>query len=119
MTSDDIHNRINHKVISLFQRHQQGEHFHFPVDEGGEMVISPDGFNYVSFRHDGPHETEMLKDVAKTRHYIIKMIEEHRDHARLNNYHIPGERLEDFLKSLPQRPGRILEIKQFLPDNMA
>lgn len=117
--TDDIHNQINNKVISLFQRHRRGEHFHFTVDEGGEMVISPDGFNYVTFRQDDAHQTEMLKEVAKTRHYIVKMLEEHRDTARLNNYHIPGELLDEFLKSLSQRPGRILEIKQFLPDTMA
>lgn len=117
--SDDI----SSKVINIFQRHRRGEHFHFDMEEGGELVISPDGFNYVSIKHDHPASSEegSLWEVAGMRHYIIKMMEAHHEgnSIRLNNYYIPGERLEEFLLSLPQRPGKILEIKQFIPDNMA
>jgi hypothetical protein len=114
---------ISHKVISIFQRHRQGEQIHLPADEGGELIISPDGFNYVSLKQEqgGFSDEENLKDVAAAKHYIIKMMEAHPDShtVRLNNYDVPGERLEEFLLSLPQRPGKILEIKQFIPDHMA
>ncbi|MCE3234747.1 MAG: hypothetical protein K0Q50_927 [Vampirovibrio sp.] len=117
--SDDISN----KVINIFQRHKRGEHFHFDVEEGGELIISPDGFNYVSIKHDSnaTAEESTLRDTADIKHYIIKMVEAHHENGsiRMNNYYVPGERLEEFLRSLPQRPGKVLEIQQFIPDNMA
>lgn len=117
--SDDISN----KVINIFQRHKRGEHFHFEVEEGGELIISPDGFNYVSIKHEHQTTTEenAHRETADMKHYIIKMMEAHHESGtlRMNNYYVPGERLEEFLRSLPQRPGKVLEIKQFIPDNMA
>ena len=114
---------LSHKVINIFQRHRRGEHFHFEVEEGGEMIISPDGFNYVSIKHGshGVNGEESLVEVAAVKHYIAKMMEVHPDSdtVRLNNYCIPGDRLQEFMLSLPQRPGKLLEIKQFIPDNMA
>lgn len=114
--SDDI----SSKVINIFQRHRQGDSLHFEVEEGGELVISPDGFNYVSLRQDsnGHNSEKNLQEVAGSRHYIVKMIEMHNDGhtVRLNNYYIPGERLEEFMLNLANRPGRLLEIKQFIPD---
>ncbi len=109
---------ISNKVINIFQRHRRGDNLHFEVEEGGELVISPDGFNYVSIRQDRSAEEIAAQEVAAKKHYIIKMMESH-DHAvRLNNYYVPGERLEEFLLSLASRPGHVLEIKQFIPDHI-
>jgi hypothetical protein len=124
MSDDTVHDEINNKVVSIFKRHRRGDHFHFDLEEGGEMVISPDGFNYVSIKYDnnsGNNGEESQLEVAAGRHYLVKMMEVHHDpeQVRLNNYYIPGERLEEFLLSLPQRPGKCLEIKQILPDYMA
>lgn len=117
--SDDISN----KVINIFQRHRRGEHFHFEVEEGGEMVISPDGFNYVTIKHDsnGLNGEESLLEVAAAKQYVAKMMEIHHENGtvRLNNYIVPGDRLSEFMLSLAQRPGQLLEIKQFIPDTMA
>jgi hypothetical protein len=116
--SDDISN----KVINIFQRHRRGENLCFEVDEeGGELVISPDGFNYVSLKQErgGNHDEKDQLEIAANRRYIVKMMEVHADTIRLNNYDVPGERLEEFLLGLPNRPGKILEIKQFIPDHMA
>lgn len=114
---------LSHKVISIFQRHRRGDHFHFEMEDGGELVISPDGFNYVSIKHEshGPNQESSLREVAGMKHYIVKMMEIHHetDTVRLNNYDIPGERLEEFMLSLAQRPGKILEIRQYIPDGMA
>ncbi len=118
--SDDISN-----VIHIFQRHRRGDHLHFEVEEGGELIISPDGFNYVSLRQErdqlNDHNDEKAQvEMAGHKHYIVKMLEPHQDGSiRLNNYDVPGKRLEEFLLSLPNRPGKILEIKQFIPDGMA
>lgn len=117
--SDDL----NNKVISIFQKHHRGEAHQQELDEGGELILSPDGFNYVSLKHEqnGIQEEGSLIEVAHAKHYIIKIMEVHHEShtIRLNNYHIPGERLEEFLLSLPSRPGKVLEIKQFIPDHMA
>ncbi|HEY9687716.1 MAG TPA: hypothetical protein V6C52_12140 [Coleofasciculaceae cyanobacterium] len=118
--TDDISN----KVINIFQRHRRGETFHFEVEEGGELIISPDGFNYVSLKQDvngqinGNNGERVQMEVAEVKHYIVKMMEVHHEgqSIRLNNYYIPGERLEEFMLSLANRPGRLLEIKQFIPD---
>lgn len=113
---------LHHKVINIFQRHRRGDHFHFEVEEGGELVISPDGFNYVTFRLDrqgeGPNE-EALWEIAEKKHYIIKMLEHHKEMTRLCNYYVPAERLEDFLSGLSNRPGKIVEIERFIPDTTA
>jgi hypothetical protein len=114
---------ISNKVINIFQRHRRGDHFHFDIEEGGELIISPDGFNYVSLKQesDGLNNEENLLDVAAKKYYIFKMMEMHHDSntVRLNNYYVPGSRLEEFIHSLCNRPGKILEIKQFIPDGMA
>ena len=117
---DEHHN----KVIKLFERHRRGDQFHFDVgEEGGKMIISPDGFHYVSFHFSNAqeaaqHEQEELT-LAQKRSYIFKILEHHKDTARVNHYHVPGERLEEFLESLPQRPGTLLEIKPFIPNTTA
>ncbi len=117
--TDDLSN----KVISIFQRHRRGDHFHFEVEEGGEMIISPDGFNYVTIKHDcqGVNDETALHDVGDAKHYVIKMMEIHHESntVRLNNYLVPGNRLEEFMLSLSQRPGKLLEIKQFIPNTTA
>lgn len=114
---------LSSKVINIFQKHRRGEHFHFEVEEGGEMVISPDGFNYVSIKHDsnGLNDESSLLEVAGAKHYVVKMMEIHHDSGtvRLNNYFVPGNRLTEFMLSLGQRPGQLLEIKQFIPDTTA
>jgi hypothetical protein len=93
------------------------------VEEGGEMIISPDGFNYVSIKHgtNGVNDEDSLLDVSEAKHYVIKMMELHHDSntVRLNNYFVPGKRIEEFMLSLNQRPGKLLEIKQFIPDTTA
>ena len=111
----------SNKVISIFQRHRRGEEFHFEVEEGGELIISPDGFNYFSAKQDcdGAEEERALLELADAKHYIVKMIESHESAMRTNNYYVPGGRLQEFLLSLPNRPGKIVEIKQFIPDHMA
>lgn len=117
--SDDIKS----KVISIFERHRREEHGHFQVAEGEEFAISPDGFHYATLKHEhaGPGEEKSLLEMASCKHYMFKMMETHPDShtIRLNNYHVPGDRLEEFLLSLPGRPGTLLEIRQFIPDHMA
>jgi hypothetical protein len=117
--SDDI----NHKVISLFQRHRHDESAVDVLEEVGDLATSPDGFVYFSVKHEqeGLLAEQNLTDVAVAKHYIVKMMEVHHEShtVRVNNYDVPGDRLEDFLLSLSQRPGKILEIKQFIPDHMA
>jgi hypothetical protein len=114
---------ISNKVINIFQKYRRGDYFHFEVEEGGEMIISPDGFNYVSIKHgtNGVNDEDSLLDVSEAKHYVIKMMELHNDSntVRLNNYFVPGKRLEEFMLSLSQRPGKLLEIKQFIPDTTA
>ena len=116
--SDDPSN----KVIDIFRRHRHGDHVE--SEECGEMVISPDGFNYVSVKqeHNNGNMGEASQlEIAASRHYLIKMMEVHHEteQIRINNYYIPGDRLTEFMLSLPQRPGQLLEIKQLLPDQMA
>ncbi|MGE0200737.1 MAG: hypothetical protein AB7P76_07200 [Candidatus Melainabacteria bacterium] len=118
----DTHDPHN-KVVSIFQKHRRGDAFHHELGDGGEMVTSPDGFEYVSFKYAGAdasshHELEALQ-IADSRHYVVKLIEHHKDHIRVDNYHVEGSRLAEFMDSLPRRPGKLLEIKQFLPDNPA
>lgn len=118
-----MHDDLNHKVISIFQRHRRGEAPPIDAEDAGELIHSPDGFTYVSLKHDqeGLTEETSLIEVAHSKHYMIKMMEVHHEShtIRLNNYCIPGDRLEEFLLSLPTRPGKILEIRQFIPDGMA
>ena len=114
---------INHKVISIFQRQRHSENAHHgatELEEGGELIISPDGFKYVSLKEDvnGNNDEAAQIEMAGKKHYLIKMMEVHHENGsiRLNNYHVSGERLEEFLLSIASRPGRLLEIKQFIPD---
>ena len=110
---------INSKVISIFQRHKKGDHFYFPVEEGGEMVISPDGFNYVTMKQPkNNNELETMIDLASMKHYMVKFVEEHKDALRVDSFHVPGNRLAEFLESIGKRPGRLLEIKQFYPEQI-
>lgn len=114
---------IHRKVVNIFERHRRGEHFHFEVEDGGELIISPDGFHYVSFKSEYPQghqQIDELTDLADKKHYIIKILESHRDGgSRLNNYYVPGERLDEFLSSLSNRPGKILEIERVFPEQTA
>lgn len=112
------------KVIHIFERHRRGEHLHFPIEEGGELIVSPDGFNYVSFREDNPLPSSPTHpqaeagylEVAHARHYIFKFIEPHKDYQRIDNYYVPGDKLHEFIQSISRRPGQLIEIKPFIPD---
>ena len=113
----------DHKVVSIFQRHKRGEHFHIPVEEGGELIISPDGINYVSFRSD-KGETHMseadLLEVSSKKHYIIKMLESHKNgDFRLDHYYVDAQQLETFISTLESRPGKLLGIDPFFPETTA
>lgn len=113
---------IDHKVISIFQKHKKGDQYHFDVGEGGHLVISPDGFNYVTFKLPDATESdqeESLFDMAHKKHYLIKMVERHRDNDLINHYYVPGSKLDEFFETLSQRPGKILEIDRFYPDGPA
>jgi hypothetical protein len=117
---------ISHKVISIFQRHRRGESIEQMdplMEEGGELTVTPDGFHYISIKQENhfPYDETTLLETANLKHYIVKLMEVHHESQtiRLNNYHVPGGQLQEFLLSLPQRPGTLLEIKQFIPDNMA
>ncbi|MBY0404789.1 MAG: hypothetical protein K2X66_12890 [Cyanobacteria bacterium] len=113
---------INHKVVSIFQKHRRGEQFHFDVDEGGVLVICPDGFNYVSYKLDSLPNLEgeeTLLELASKKHYIVKILEQHKGSDFINNYYISGEQLSDFLLSLANRPGKVVEIERFYPDHTA
>lgn len=116
--TDDIHN----KVVSIFQKHRRGENLHFAVDDEGEMVITPDGFNYVTLKHDvdqGRYNVESLRELGDQKNYIFKFIEPHENDIRIDSYYVTGDRLMEFLNSLDKRPGKLLEVKQFLPDHLA
>lgn len=122
----DAQEAIQHKVIYLFQRHHPHPHsgdFSKAVEEeGGTLFDTPDHFTYISYKRgslDDHHCENDALEVAAKKHYIIKMLEHHADAIRLNHYHVPGERLSEFLLSLPHRPGKILEIKQFIPNTPA
>lgn len=117
--SDDL----NHKVIHLFQRHKKGEVAQAELEAEGEMIETPDGFHYVTLKHEniGLHEEQSLISVAEAKHYVVKMMEVHHDNntVRLSHYIVPGNRLEEFLASVSERPGRLLEIRQFIPETTA
>lgn len=110
----------DHKVIDLFKRHGHGV---FPADiaAAGECAISPDGFQYITLRQsqDSPHGEDELQALAHKKHYLIKMLEHHREAIRINHYHVPGERLTAFLRDLDKRPGQLLEIQPFFPETTA
>ena len=110
-------------IINLFEKHRRGEHFHLPMDNDGEFVVSPDGFNYVSIKHT-PDDTKSLDEkhhieIAKAKHYVFKFLEHHSDSIRVDNYYVPGERLVEFMKTITNRPGKLVEIQQYIPDNPA
>jgi len=115
----------SNKVIHIFQHHGRGELHAPPADAcpEGRPILSPDGFYYVSFltEPDGLNTEENLLEVADKKAYLIKMMEMHHEgHAvRINHYHVPQERLDEFLRTLPSRPGKLLEIQQFIPDGTA
>ncbi|MBK8190651.1 MAG: hypothetical protein IPK79_09415 [Vampirovibrionales bacterium] len=108
------------KVIEMFKRHGGGL---FPADvaSGGEFAVSPDGFHYLTFRQnqEDAHGEEELVSLAHKKHYLVKMIEHHRDAIRVNLYHVEGERLTAFLQELDKRPGALLEIQPFFPETTA
>ncbi|MEB3286068.1 MAG: hypothetical protein VKJ04_01055 [Vampirovibrionales bacterium] len=114
------------KVISIFQRHKRGEHLHFPVEGGGELIVSPDGFNYVSFWKEKtlsvcsshPQADPDYLEIAHAKHYLFTFVEAHKEGARVDNYYVPGDRLEEFAKSVETRPGQLIEIKPFIPDSV-
>ena len=115
-----VHND-SQKVVSIFKKHLSGEQSHTEAHEG-TFTISPDGFNYLTSQQlqgDEVLSEDDLLEIADKKHYVIKMLEHHQDFYRVNNYHVPGKDLERFLLSLSSRPGRLLEIKQFLPDTTA
>jgi len=59
--------------------------------------------------------------IAASRHDLIKMIEVRHDTEQIciNNNYIPDDLLTEFMLSLPQRPGQLLESWQLLPDQVA
>ncbi|MBY0449738.1 MAG: hypothetical protein K2X01_03840 [Cyanobacteria bacterium] len=115
---------LDSKVIHIFERHKKGDHFHFEVEEGGELVISPDGLNYVTFKYFPP-EAVTLEEQAKqhfaSKFYLVKMLESHKQSGvtRINHYHVSGEQLESFLKSLDKRPGTLIGVESYLPNTTA
>lgn len=113
---------LDNKVISLFSRHHKGERLHGEDTHGGELVESPDGYWYISFKlnpQGDPFKEEMLLELAYKKHYILRFLESHHDYPRLNNYHVPGDQLQAFLLTLAQRPGKLLEIEPYHPDLQA
>lgn len=122
MSEKSKNDEIQNKVINIFQRHKKGDQYHFDVEEGGHLVISPDGFNYVSFKMppaDVSDQEESTLELASKKHYLIKMLERHRDCDMINHYYIPGSKLNAFLTTLKDRAGEILEIDRFYPDGPA
>ena len=116
--TDDIHK----KVVSIFQKHHRGELVQATSADEGEMVTTPDGFNYVTIKHQkdlGLHNEDVLQDIGEQKNYIIKFVEVHENDIRVDSYHVPGNRLTEFLTNLDKRPGKLLEVKQFLPDHLA
>ena len=110
------------KVIDIFR--QPHHHEQSPDDLLEEVVTTPDGFQYISVKQErncGNQGEESQIEIAASRHYVVKMMEVHHEPEalRINNYSVPGERLEEFLLNLSQRPGKLLEIQQLLPDHMA
>ena len=126
MTDDTQIQESHRKVVNIFQRHLRGDQFHFEVEDGGEVVVSPDGFTYVTLWHERPkngqgwlQDEEKLFGAALKKNYILKFLETHKEGVRMNHYHVPAHRLEEFLMGLSKRPGKLLEIKQFIPDTTA
>jgi len=114
----------NNNVVSMFPRQSR----HLPEDVKGDPVETADGFLYLSMRYEnseeggansGKHEEELAIDVGLKKHYLFKFVEHHKDHSRVDTFDIPAEQLEVFIKTLDTRPGKLVEITQYIPDNMA
>ncbi len=106
---------LDSKVIHIFERHK---------DDGGELVISPDGLNYVTFKYLPPEAItveEQAKQHFASKFYLVKMLESHKQSGvtRINHYHVCGEQLESFLKSLDKRPGTLIGVESYLPNTTA
>ena len=118
-------------VVSLFEhqhpkRAEQASFLKQAGDDAGELVVTPDDFNYVSKREDNPLPQSAAHpavepgylDTTHKKHYLFKFLEHHKDHCRVDTYHVPGDRLLEFIESIPRRPGRLIEIQQFIPDDV-
>lgn len=113
------------KVVSLFDHHGRNK---LPQGIEGDLNESPDGYQYFTVRYEnsenggarsGRHEEESAIDVGLKKHYLFKFVEHHKDHSRVDTFYISGEQLEGFIRTIDIRPGKLVEIKQYIPDGMA
>ena len=113
--------KINEKVINIFAKHSRKA---LPASEEEQVYTSPDGFNYVHIKYDenGQHlNEEKLLEKADEQNYIIKILEHHRDYPSIKNYRVSGDRLVEFLDTVlsGKRPGKIIEIDKYYPEEPA
>lgn len=112
---------IDKKVINIFVKHSKKT-----LSGSGEEKVysSPDGFNYVHINSDGngqPLQAEKILEKADEQWYIIKILEHHTNGISMKNYKVPGDRLLEFLAKFmsEDRPGKIIEIDKYYPDELA
>jgi hypothetical protein len=113
--------KINEKVINIFARQEKKATLH---SEEEQLYTSPDGFSYVHIKYDEngqPLDEAKLLERADEQWYIIKVLEHHRDHTTIKNFKVSGERLLEFLGAFisDERPGRIIEIDKYYPQELA
>lgn len=112
---------INEKIINIFDKHNKTKH----VSNEEEMVYtSPDGFKYVHIKHDENghllHEDKILER-ADQQCYIVRVLEHQKGLATIKSFQVSGERLLEFLEYFinKKRPGKIIEIDKYYPQNPA
>jgi hypothetical protein len=113
--------KINEKVINIFDKHSKKK---APATEEEKVYTSPDGFNYVHIQYEEsgvPLDEKKLLEKADQQTYIVKVLEHHSEHPSIRNFKVTGDRLLEFLESFmsEKRPGKIIEIDKFYPDELA
>lgn len=112
---------INKKVINIFAKHSKK----ILSGSGEEKVFnSPDGFSYVHIESDEngqPLLANKILEKADSQWYIVKILEHHTNGVSMKNYKVPGDRLLEFLTAFmsDDRPGKIIEIDKYYPDDLA
>ncbi len=111
--------KINEKVISIFNKHRKNEQTPTEV-----KVKHFAGFNYVKLDADvNGHQfkQENLLEYAENCHYMVKVMRKLNKKVYLYNYNVPSAKLLDFMLMFRNKEldGTIIEIDKFIPQDLA